>query len=95
MTRVQIKSLFTGRLNEMDIPASREQLRRWQGGESLLVAMPDLAHDHIEFLVSGMTRAERRKRFGPLAVSQRVCKGYTHVLIAPCRGERCQGVGFR
>ena len=71
MTRVQIKSLFTGRLNQMDIPASREQLECWQGGESLLVAMPDLEHDHIEFLVSGMTRAERRERFGPGAAKLR------------------------
>ena len=68
MTRVQNQSLFTGRLNEMDIPASREQLERWQDGEPLLVAMPDLEHDHIEFLVSGMTRAERQERFGPGAV---------------------------
>ena len=65
MTRVQTQSLFTGRLNQMDIPASREQVERWQNGEPLLVAMPNLQHDHIEFLVSGMTRAERRERFGP------------------------------
>jgi hypothetical protein len=66
--RVQTKSLFTGELNNMDIPVTYEQLERWLEGESMCVAMPDLTHDHIEFLVSGMTPDERRKRFGPLAV---------------------------
>ena len=66
--RVQTKSLFTGELNNMDIPATYEQLERWLEGESMCVATPDLTHDHIEFLVSGMTPDERRKRFGPLAV---------------------------
>ena len=68
MLRVQAKSLFTGELNTMDIPATYEQLERWLEGESMCVAMPDLTHDHIAFLVSGMTADERRKRFGPLAV---------------------------
>ena len=66
--RVQTKSLFTGELNTMDIPATYEQLERWLEGESMCVAMPDLTHDHIEFPVSGMTPDERLKRFGPLAV---------------------------
>jgi hypothetical protein len=66
--RVQTKSLFTGDLNNMVIPATYEQLERWLEGESMCIAMPDLTHDHIEFLVSGMTPEERRKRFGPLAV---------------------------
>ena len=66
--RVQTKSLFTGQLNHMDIPATYEQLERWLEGESMCVAMPDLSHDHMEFLVSGMTPDERRKRSEPLAV---------------------------
>jgi hypothetical protein len=65
---MQTKSLFTGELNNMDILATHEQLESWLEGESICVAMPDLMHDHIEFLVSGMTPEERRKRFGPLAV---------------------------
>jgi hypothetical protein len=65
---VQTKSLFTCQLNTMNIPATHEQLERWLEGENMCVAMPDLKHDHIEFLVSGMTPQERRKRFGPLAV---------------------------
>lgn len=68
MTRVQNKSLFTGQLNEMDLPVTPDQLRRWQEGENVLVVMPNLTHDQREFLTSGMTRAERRQRFGPLAV---------------------------
>ena len=62
--RVRTKSLFTGELNNTDIPATHEPLERWLEGESLCVAMPDLKHDHIEFLVSGMTPGERHERFG-------------------------------
>ncbi len=67
MLRVQTKSLFTGELNNMDIPATGEQLERWLDGENMCVAMSDLTHDHTEFLVSIMTPEKRRKRFGPLA----------------------------
>jgi len=52
----------------MDLPVTPEQLKRWQEGENALVVMPNLTHDQLEFLTSGMTRAERRQRFGPLAV---------------------------
>lgn len=68
VTRVQVKSLFSGRLNEMDIPATPEQLGCWQGEESLLVAMPNLKVEHIEFLTSGMTQDEKYERFGRSAL---------------------------
>lgn len=68
MTRVQNKSLFSGQLNEMDLPVTPEQRERWQQGENALVVMPGLNHDQLEFLVSGMTPTERRARFGPLAL---------------------------
>ncbi len=68
MTQVQIKSLFTGNLNTVDLPVTLDQLARWQQGEAPLVAMPGLNHDQLEFLSSGMTPTERRERFGPLAV---------------------------
>jgi len=74
MTRVQNKSLFSGQLNEMDLPVTPEQLARWQDGEGILVAMPGLNHDQLEFLISGMTPDERRKRFGPLAVPRTGCQ---------------------
>jgi hypothetical protein len=66
--RVQTKNLFTGQLNTMDILATYKQQGRWLDGERPGVAMPDLEPEHIAFLVSGMTREERRSRFGPLAV---------------------------
>ena len=59
MTRVQNKSLFTGQLNEMDLPVTPEQFRRWQDGESALVVMPNLTDDQLELLTSGMTLYER------------------------------------
>lgn len=33
-----------------------------------LVVMPNLTHDQLEFLTSGMTREERHRRFWPLPV---------------------------
>ncbi len=66
---VRIKSLFTGRLNTMDLPVTPGQLARWQQGEAPFVAMPGLSHDQLEFLVSGMAPTERLERFGPLAMS--------------------------
>lgn len=60
MTRVQNKSLFTGQLNEMDLPVTPEQLRRRQDGESALVVMPNLTHNQLEFLTSDMTHYERQ-----------------------------------
>ncbi len=49
--KVQIKSLFTGRLNTVDLPVTPGQLARWQEGEAPLVAMPGLNPDQLEFLV--------------------------------------------
>ena len=46
MLCVQTKSLFTGQLNTMNIPAAHEQLERWLEGENMCFAMPDLKHDH-------------------------------------------------
>ncbi len=66
---VQIKSLFTGRLNMVDLPVTPGQLARWQEGEAPFVAMPGLSHDQLEFLVSGMCPSERLERFGPLAMA--------------------------
>ena len=62
MLRIQTKSLYSGELNEMDIPATYEQLERWLNGESLCVAMPDLEAEHIVFLVSGMSPEEQQQR---------------------------------
>lgn len=64
MLRVQTKSLFTGQLNMIDIPATCGQLEHWLDGESVAVAMPDAKPEHVAFLASGMTPEERRTRFG-------------------------------
>lgn len=65
---VSIPSIYSGNLNSMDLPVTIEQLERWhKEGEPLLVAMPNLTADEVQFLVSGMTPRERVARFGPLA----------------------------
>ena len=65
--RVQVPSIYSGNLNSMDLPVTYEQLERWhKQGEAILVAMPNLTADEVQFLVSGMTPEERVARFGPL-----------------------------
>lgn len=65
---VSIPSLYSGKLNSMDLPITRAQLERWYiGGEAISVAMPGLSADQVQFLVSGMTPEERIAHFGPLA----------------------------
>lgn len=66
--RVQVPSIYSGRLNEMDLPVTSEQLARWhKEGEAILVAMPNLTADEVQFLITGTTPQERIARFGPLA----------------------------
>ena len=62
MLRIRTKSLYGGELNEMDIPATYEQLEHWLDGESLCAAMPNLKAEHIAFLVSGMSTEEQQRR---------------------------------
>ena len=60
--RIQTKSLYSGELNEIDIPAIYEQLECWLDGESLCVAMPNLKAEHSAFLVSEMSPEEQQRR---------------------------------
>ena len=62
MLRIRTKSLYGGELNEIDIPATYEQLEHWLDGESLCAAMPNLKAEHIAFLVSGMSPEEQQRR---------------------------------
>lgn len=64
---MMLKSLYSGNLNELDVPVAAEQLERWhKQGEPLFVAIPGLNANQVQFLVSGMTPGERVARFGPV-----------------------------
>ena len=55
MTRT---SLWSGMTRTMDLPITREQLARWEGGKTIQNAMPHLTAAEREFVVSGMTDEE-------------------------------------
>ena len=63
LCRVEVKSLFTGRNNVMTLGFTREQFNRWQGGEYIQRAMPQLSDDEREFLMSGATPQEWAEEF--------------------------------
>jgi len=52
------KSMFSGAANTMDLPVTREQLDRWQGGELIQKVFPFLSISEREFLVTGCTSEE-------------------------------------
>jgi hypothetical protein len=62
---VKRKSPFSGQINTMDLPITMEQIQRWQGGELIQNAMPNLNADEREFLISGITAEEWKQTFGP------------------------------
>jgi len=55
ITRV---SSFTGIERTWDIPVSQEQLDRWENGELIQNAMPELTEDEREFIMTGVTPEE-------------------------------------
>ena len=46
---------FTGKLNAMELPVTKEQLQRWRDGELIQRAMPNLTPDEREFIKTGLT----------------------------------------
>ena len=45
---------FTGKLNAMELPVTKEQLQRWRDGELIQRAMPNLTPDEREFIMTGL-----------------------------------------
>ena len=50
---IQKRNIFTGLTRVLDIPITKEQYDRWQGGELIQKAMPHLTADQREFMISG------------------------------------------
>lgn len=60
------KSLFTGIMNEMELPITQEQLNEFESDNSRLVqeVFPNLNSEQREFLMTGSTSAEWEDLFG-------------------------------
>ena len=56
--------MFTGKTRTLDLPVTQEQLDRWQGGELIQRAMPNLTPDQREFIKTGVTAEEWDTAFG-------------------------------
>lgn len=53
------RSELTGRVNQMELPVTPEQIREWQTSRTLIQnAFPQLTPDQREFLLTGSTQQE-------------------------------------
>lgn len=62
--RITKISPFTGKVRTREIEVSERQLKRWQDGELIQNAMPELSADDREFLMTGITPEEWGEVFG-------------------------------
>ena len=60
---VRKRNIFTGKVRELELNVTPEQIARWQGGELIQNAMPQLSTDEREFLISGLLPEEWHKAF--------------------------------
>lgn len=56
--KIQRTSTLTGRIREMDIPITDEQLASWMNGKLIQEVMPNISADEREFLKTGITPDE-------------------------------------
>ena len=61
ITRV---SPFSGKKHTMILPITEEQYKRWEVGEMIQNAMPNLSPDEREFVMTGITPQEWKETFG-------------------------------
>jgi hypothetical protein len=55
---IQKTSPMTGKINEMEIPVTKEQMEAWEGGALIQQAMPQLTPSQREFMISGATDSD-------------------------------------
>jgi len=55
---VRKRNIFTGKVSAVELNVTPEQIARWQGGELIQNAMPQLSTDEREFLISGLLPEE-------------------------------------
>ncbi len=62
--KIQRRSILTGKVNEMEIAVTEEQIYRWRVGRELIQnVMPGLTAEEREFLISGCTSEEWNSLF--------------------------------
>lgn len=59
-------SPFTGKEHTFDLNVTAEQIFRWQKGELIQNAMPQLTPDEREFIKTGITPDEWNDAFGTM-----------------------------
>ena len=57
-------SMFTGKSHTFEIDVTEEQIADWQSGTLIQKAMPNLAPETREFLMTGVTPEEWAANFG-------------------------------
>lgn len=61
---IKRRSMLSGIEREMDLNVTEEQIRLWQSGTLIQVAMPQLSMDEREFIKTGITKEEWKATFG-------------------------------
>jgi hypothetical protein len=62
---IERKSMLTGKVHQMDLPVTDEQLLRWANNELIQNVFPDLTIDQREFLMTGTTPEEWDRYLSP------------------------------
>lgn len=60
---IQRKSPFSGKVREMDLPVTEEQLARWAAGELAQNVWPELSPNQREFIMTGISPEEWDETF--------------------------------
>lgn len=58
------RSNLTGRISDMWIEVTQEQINEWEGGSLIQDVMPDLTEWEREFIMTGITKEEWEDRWG-------------------------------
>jgi hypothetical protein len=56
--------MFTGKTHTLNIPVTQDQIDKWNNGELIQKAMPNLTSDEREFIKTGVTKEEWEETFG-------------------------------
>ena len=56
-------SILTGKISDMDLNVTKDQIHRWESGELIQNAMPNLSIMEREFLINGMSIIEQEDMF--------------------------------
>lgn len=51
-------SIISGKITEMDLPITEDQIIRWKQGELIQNVFPELTPDEREFFMTGITSEE-------------------------------------